>query len=595
MLTKLYTLLTPPERKHAVALTGLIMLVAFFDVVGMGSILPFVAVLADPELVRTNPVLNVAFTASRQVGIDTENKFLFLLGVLFFALLIASLALKALSVYAQIRFALMREQSVARRLVEGYLRQPYSWFLNRHSMDLGKTVLSEVGTVISGGLTSLMTLVSQVTVTLALLILLVIVDPLLAVSVIVVLGAVYAAMFAAMGGWLQRLGEARIAANRERFRVVSEAFGASKALKVGGLEEVYIQRFASAAERYAKGQAVAQTISQLPRYALEAIAFGGMLLVVLYLMVKSESFATALPIIALYVFAGYRLLPAIQQIYSAIVQLRVVSPALDDLCKDIGSLGSVESPQGHVTPLTLTKGIKLELVSYRYPYSERWALKGIDLNIPARTTVGFVGVTGSGKTTTVDVILALLEPQEGLLSIDDHPITASNRRQWQRAIGYVPQNIYLTDDSVAANIAFGVDVKDIDQKAVERAARIANLHEFVINDLPQGYATNVGERGVRLSGGQCQRIGIARALYHNPQVLILDEATSALDNLTEQAVMQAVSNLGHDMTVILIAHRFSTVRECDQIYVLERGEVKASGTYEELIVTSEQFAAIANV
>jgi len=209
--------------------------------------------------------------------------------------------------------------------------------------------------------------------------------------------------------------------------------------------------------------------------------------------------------------------------------------------------------------------------------------------------VGFVGSTGSGKTTTVDIILGLLEPQKGSLSVDGQTITALNRRQWQRAIGYVPQHIYLADDSVAANIAFGVNVREIDQQALERAAKIANLHDFVVNDLPQGYATTVGERGVRLSGGQRQRIGIARALYHSPRVLILDEATSALDNLTEQAVMEAVHNLGHEITIILIAHRLSTVRQCDQVYLLERGELKASGTYEELKKHSNHFKQLSDL
>ena len=208
--------------------------------------------------------------------------------------------------------------------------------------------------------------------------------------------------------------------------------------------------------------------------------------------------------------------------------------------------------------------------------------------------MGFVGPTGSGKTTTVDLILGLLEPQNGCLSIDGRPITAANRREWQRAIGYVPQHIYLADDSVAANIAFGVKSKDINRQDVERAAKISNVHEFVINDLPQGYATTVGERGVRLSGGQRQRIGIARALYHNPRVLILDEATSALDSLTERAVMEALHNLGHGITIILIAHRLSTVKNCDQIYLLDQGEVKASGIYDELTSSNPQFAAMAN-
>jgi ABC-type multidrug transport system fused ATPase/permease subunit len=250
--------------------------------------------------------------------------------------------------------------------------------------------------------------------------------------------------------------------------------------------------------------------------------------------------------------------------------------------------------QTQINRLRLTQKIQLTKVSYRYPSASQLALKSIDLIIHAHSTVGFVGATGSGKTTLVDVILALLEPQEGILTVDGQPITLANCRQWQRIIGYVPQQFYLADDSVAANIAFGMNVKDIDQKAVERVAKIANLHEFVTNDLPQGYATTVGERGVRLSGGQRQRIGIARALYHNPQVLILDEATSALDNLTEQAVMEAVNNLGHEITIIMIAHRLSTVRQCDQIYLLDRGELKASGTYEILKQQNEQFKKLSN-
>jgi ABC-type multidrug transport system fused ATPase/permease subunit len=593
-LKKLLALLTPLERKRAGLLMGMILVMAFLDMLGVASILPFMAVLANPELVQTNAVLNTAFTASSYIGIHTTQQFLFALGVLVFVLLVTSLAFKALTTYAQTRFALMREYSIGKRLVEGYLHQPYSWFLNRHSADLGKTILSEVSTVIHNGMMPLMTLMAQSTVALALLILLLIVDPLLALSVGVVLGLAYAGIFAVMSGWLKRLGQARIKANQERFTAVSEAFGAAKEVKVGGLEQAYIQRFAAPAHTYARSEASARVIAQVPRYALEAIAFGGMLLVMLYLMAKSGSFASALPIIALYAFAGYRLMPALQQIYGAFTQLRFAGPALDALHQDLISLQAADAQHAHLSPLPLTQAIRLEQVSYRYPNAPHPALKGIDLSIPAHSTVGFVGATGSGKTTTVDVILGLLEPQEGHLSIDGQPITAANRRQWQRAIGYVPQHIYLADDSVAANIAFGVPAKDINLKAVERAAKIANLHEFVVNDLPQGYATTVGERGVRLSGGQRQRIGIARALYHNPQVLILDEATSALDNLTEQAVMEAVNNLGHDITIILIAHRLSTVRQCDQIYLLERGVVKAQGTFEELSENNTQFKLMAN-
>jgi ABC-type multidrug transport system fused ATPase/permease subunit len=222
-------------------------------------------------------------------------------------------------------------------------------------------------------------------------------------------------------------------------------------------------------------------------------------------------------------------------------------------------------------------------------------VQGLALEIPAFTTVGLVGATGSGKTTTVDIILGLLEPQAGQLRVDGAPITAENRRAWQRSLGYVPQQIFLADDTVAANIAFGIPKNQIDREAVERAARIANLHDFVTLEMPQGYSTVVGERGIRLSGGQRQRIGIARALYHRPQVLILDEATSALDNLTEQAVMEAVHALGHEITIILIAHRLSTVRDCDHIYLLEKGQLTAQGTYDELVAGNKRFRRMAHV
>jgi ABC-type multidrug transport system fused ATPase/permease subunit len=594
MLKKFLALLTSSERNRAGVLMAMILVMAFLDMLGVASILPFMGVLADPELVQTNSLLNTAFNSSRHIGINTAEDFLIALGVLVFVLLFISLAFKALTTYAQTRFALMREYTIGKRLVEGYLHQPYSWFLNRHSADLGKSILSEVSAVVGGGMIPLMTLVAQSTVALALLILLIIVDPLLAFSVGLVLGLSYAGIFAVMSGWLKRLGQLRIKANQERFTAVSEAFGAAKEVKVGGLEQAFIQRFARPAEIFARGRATAQVIAQLPRYALEAIAFGGMLLVILYLMTKSGSFAAALPTIALYVFAGYRLMPALQQIYGALTRLRFVSPALDALHRDLSNLQTPNAQHRNLSPLPFVEAIRLERVSYRYPNAPDRALKDVDLSIPVHSTVGLVGATGSGKTTMVDVVLGLLEPQKGQLSIDGQPITAANRSQWQRAIGYVPQHIYLADDSVAANIAFGVSVNDINQQAVERAAKIANLHEFVSNDLPQGYDSVVGERGVRLSGGQRQRIGIARALYYNPQVLILDEATSALDSLTEQAVMEAVNNLGHHITIILIAHRLSTVKNCDRIYLLEHGEVKASGVYDDLISKNLQFAAMVN-
>ena len=440
----------------------------------------------------------------------------------------------------------------------------------------------------------LLTLIAQGVTIIALIVLLLIVDPLLAFSVCLALGFCYGVIYFLTRGWLKDLGGARISANQQRYAAISEAFSASKEIKVGRLENIYIQRFGTPAENYAKTVATVQLIAQLPRYLLEAVAFGGLLVVMLFLTAQSGSFTNAFPIVVLYAFIGYRLMPSLQQIYGAATYLRFAGPAINILHTDLMDLHVIDSYEGNIQPIALNQAITLTNIVYSYPNTSQPVLKGIDLSIPVHSTIAFVGSTGSGKTTTVDIILGLLEPQEGSLKIDGQLITNANRRQWQSAIGYVPQHIYLSDDTVVANIAFGVSIKDVDLKAVERAAKVANLHDFVTDSLPQGYNTKVGERGVRLSGGQRQRIGIARALYHNPQVLILDEATSALDGLTEQAVMEAVNSLGSEMTIILIAHRLSTVRQCDRIFVLESGKVNAAGTYEELIASSQHFAAMAN-
>jgi ABC-type multidrug transport system fused ATPase/permease subunit len=310
-------------------------------------------------------------------------------------------------------------------------------------------------------------------------------------------------------------------------------------------------------------------------------------------MSELGSFNNSVPIVSLYAFAGYRLMPALQGVYSSFAQLTFSGPSIDKLYNDLKSFQPFNNKQEQGI-LSFDKEITLKNIHYDYRNASRTALKDININISAKTTIGLVGATGSGKTTIVDIILGLLEVQKGTLEVDGKVITQQNSRSWQRSLGYVPQNIFLSDDTVAANIAFGVNLKDINQDAVEKASKIANLHEFVLKELPNQYKTTIGERGIRLSGGQRQRIGIARALYHNPKVLILDEATSALDNLTEQAVMEAVNNLNKNITIILIAHRLNTIKKCDKIFLLEKGEIKDIGTFEELININENFRKTAN-
>ena len=565
---------------------------AFLEMVGLASILPFMAVLTNPDVVETNTYLNLAFQKSSLFGIENNQQFLFLLGILVFVLLVVSIAFKAITTYAQIRFTLMCQYSIGKRVVEGYLNESYSWFLSRHSADLGKTILSEVGTVVSNGLNPMIDLIVRSIVTITILSLLVIVDPKLAMIVFFTLGLSYGLIYKFSRAFLKNIGQKRFKANKLRFTSVSEAFGAIKEIKLGGLEEIYIERYSKPAKKFAMNQSSFQVINQLPRFALEAIAFGGLLLIILYLMSQSGDFVNVIPIMSLYAFAGYRLMPALQGIYGSISQLRFITPALDALHKDLINLKTSKQNSGKDTIL-LKKSIFLNHIYYQYPNANRTALKNIHLSIPACSKVGIVGSTGSGKTTTVDIILGLLEPQKGTLEIDGKVVNKNNIRAWQRSIGYVPQQIYLADDTIAANIAFGIEHKNIDQRAVERAAKIANLHEFVMTELPEKYQTTIGERGIRLSGGQRHRNGIARALYNNPQILVLDEATSSLDNLTEKAVMEAVHNLENDITIIIIAHRLSTVKECDTIFLLDKGELKGQGNFEKLIQISDSFRATA--
>lgn len=591
---KFIFLLSSKERVQFTILVFMMLVVSLIDVVGIASIMPFIAVISNPEIVETNQILKFIYEISFNYGIESVQQFIFYLGLFSFILLIVSISSKAITDYSKLRFSQMREYSIGKRLVEGYLKQPYSWFLNRHSADLGKSILSELGIIVGHGITPMMELIAKSFVAITLLALLILINPKIALIAGLTISLAYALIYKFSRNYLKRIGNERVISNQKRFTALSDAFGSVKEVKVGGLEEIYIERFAKPANIFAKHQASSKILSQLPRYALEAIAFGGMLVVVLYLMLERGSFANILPIIALYAFAGYRLMPALQGIYVSVTQLRFVTPALDSIYNDLQSLKNSESINDNNKHIFLKKDISLNHIHYEYPNSSRTALNDIHLTIPAQSTVGIVGVTGSGKTTTVDIILGLLEAQKGTLEVDGHIINDKNRRIWQRSIGYVPQHINLVDDTIAANIAFGVEQKNIDYQAVEKASKTANLHEFVIKELNEKYQTLVGERGVRLSGGQRQRIGIARALYHNPKILILDEATSSLDKLTENSVLESVHNMDNEKTIILITHRLSTVKDCDIIFLLKNGKLIDQGNFRDLYKSNNHFNIIAS-
>jgi ABC-type multidrug transport system fused ATPase/permease subunit len=568
---------------------------ALIDLIGVAVVLPFLAVATDPSKIHDSSALSWLYETS---GVTTDAGFLLLLGTLVFAFILFGLVVKLVAQYRIVRFSHLRNHSLSRRLLRRYLGHPYVWFLGRNSADLGAAILAECDKVVAFSLIPAMRILVNLVSLLFLVGLLVAISPVVAVVAALGIGGSYGLIFLFVRRRLGLLGRDLVAANAARHRMAMEAFGGIKDVKLMHLEGRYGERYDGPSLIFAESSASSQVIGELPRFLLEAVAFGGLVLMILALLVLQDGrLADILPILGVFGFAVLKIFPAVQQIYHSLTQIRFIAPMLaklhDDLTGD--KLPPSAGPRSPLVPQMLLKDrLEVRDVHFAYPGGGVSTLRGLTLSIPACTTVGFVGGTGAGKTTAIDIILGLLVPEQGAVVVDGQALTAETRPAWQQSLGYVPQQIFLIDDSVAANIAFGIPPAQRDMAAVERAARLAELHEFITTDLPQGYDTIVGERGVRLSGGQRQRIGIARALYHDPEILIFDEATSALDTMTERAVMEAVRKIGRDKTIIMIAHRLTTVRNCDTIFLLEDGRLAAEGNFETLVAKSATFRRMAS-
>lgn len=583
----LWEMLTRRERRQFAQVIGLTLLMGLFEVASVAGILPFMAVLARPEVATTQPFI-MAFADF--LGLTTPREVTVALGVLVFAVILVGMAVRAIVTYRQLHFCMMRGAALAGRLLKGYLAQPYVWFLSRNTAEFGQMILSETDVVMRESILPSVVLLSNIVVTVMISLVIFAVQPWVAVGATGVLCLVYFVVFRLLRNPLDRISKRRVQANRHLFQIVHEVMGGIKEVKVMGLEAGSFARFEPHSHILARQQTLGQVVSKLPRFALEAVVYGGFILMVLILMlVRGDDITTLLPLLGLIGMAGTKLFPSLQQIFVQVSALRGSQASLAKLHEALLSLPEVTEPGPEPEALPVRHGIELRDLHFRYPGAEEDTLAGLSAQIPARSSLGIVGGTGAGKTSLVDIVLGLLTPATGAVYVDGIAVTADRLRAWQKGIGYVPQQIFLTDNTVAANIAYGIAPDDIDMDAVERATRTANLHEFVTNELPQGYQTIVGERGVRLSGGQRQRIGIARALYHDPEVLILDEATSALDNTTERAVMEAMQALGHKKTILMIAHRLSTVQACDKILMLDQGRIAAEGTYQQLLDTHEGF------
>lgn len=593
--SKVFALFDARERRRFYLVLAILVVAAGFELVSISSVLVLLGILAQPERIETNLFLSALYT---RLGFTSLFNFQIFLSAVTFVVVMLSLGVRAGASYSITRFATMRGYNLSRRMLNGYLHRPYSWYLSQHSAEIAKTVLGEVEQLIARVVVPGMRIIASSMTAVLVLMFLVAVDPFMMAVAAPLLGGSYGLIYWRLRPVLLQLGKELMASASERSRLTQEALGGFKELKLHHLEDGYVRRFEAPARRHADHVGRLQILTELPRFLLEGLTVGVLLTLVLILLLRSGgSLVAIIPTLGAFAFAVMRLLPALQQIYHSLASMRTGQSILKRIHRDFIAnqqiTEAVSRNSEKVAPLAFDRSLELRGLSYKYLTAEKATFENLDLTIKARTTIGIVGGTGAGKTTLVDLILGLLTPDQGQIIVDGVVVDEHNVRSWQRTLGYVPQTIYLTDDTIAANIAFGRVASEIDHAAVERAARIAALHDFVVSELPQGYQTKVGERGVRLSGGQRQRIGIARALYDNPSLLIMDEATSALDNITERVVMEAVQNIRTDKTIIMIAHRLTTVKNCDVIIMLEHGRVVSTGTYDELVAANDTFRRMA--
>jgi ATP-binding cassette, subfamily B, bacterial PglK len=585
---KIRSILTPSERKSALLLLCLMSIGMVLEMLGIGLIIPVIAILMQDDLITKHPGIRplLQFLDNPSHNQLVVGAMVGLVGIF----LVKNLFLAFLA-WRQARFAFGVQVQVSQRLFTTYLRQPYTFHLQRNSAQLIRNVTGEVN-MFTTAINSSLLITSEILVLLGITTLLLLVEPLGALVSVMVLGGAAWIFQRSTRARITRWGKARQYHDGLRIQHLQQGLGGAKDVKLLGRESEFLAQYRIHNIQSGRVGQFQITLQQFPRLWLELLAVSGLALLVLSMLGHVRDTAGIIPTLALFAAAAFRLIPSVNRVLNSMQSLRFTLPVINNLYEELKLVqpepeANREKNAGHTKPVFQTE-IRLSNISYTYPGAPTAALKDLSIVIRQGEFVGFIGPSGSGKSTLVDVILGLLPPGAGEMLVEGRDIQ-QNLRAWQNQIGYVPQTIYLTDDTFRRNVAFGLPNEVIDDVAVRRAIRDAQLEEFVAS-LPKGLETVVGERGVRLSGGQRQRIGIARALYHDPAVLVLDEATSALDTATESGVMQAVMALRGSKTIIIVAHRLSTVEHCERLYRLEKGRVVAEGS-PALILAAEKTAS----
>ncbi|QGT78300.1 ATP-binding cassette domain-containing protein [Guyparkeria halophila] len=597
-IKELYRLLTPEQRGRLLRLQILVVLMSVAEIAGVISIGPFMGLVADMQQLQGDGLLADLFRAS---GLAEPREFLFWVGVGVLGMLTLAAIISMVTVWRLSLYGAQVGAELASRLFRHYMHQEWLFHSSGSSSQLTNQISKETQRITSSIITPLMQINAKLVMASLMALTIVLYDPVVAVVGLGIFGLAYLGMYRTVRRRLATNGEAVSRTERHRFKLMAEGFGGIKDVLLLGRQDTLIRRFEQESAEFALAQGTTLGLSQIPRYAMELIAFGSMIFLVLYLLASHEgNLGTILPVLSVYALAGFKILPALQQVYQGVSQIRGNLAAFEAVREDLRAsvVGAGDNRDEQQDPAaephwTPRESIEIRGVTFRYPGKQAPALKSVELEIPANGVIGLVGASGSGKSTAIDLLLGLIFPETGEVRIDGQPLTCDNRRAWQNSVGFVPQAIFLADSSIRENIAFGLAPEAIDDKKVRRAATMAHLDE-VLAELPQGLETRVGERGVQLSGGQRQRIGIARALYHDADVLVLDEATSALDGITERLVMDAIHDFSGKKTIIMIAHRLATVKQCDRIYLMSDGRVIDRGSFDELAQRNAIFKRMAD-
>jgi len=591
-LKELYSLLTKDQRKKLLRLQILVVLMSFAEIAGVASVGPFMALVGDVSQLQGEGLLADIYRTS---GLESPRDFLFWLGIGVLLVLTLAAGISMFTIWRLSMYGAKVGAELGNRLFGHYMHQPWLFHASGSSSQLTNRISQETQRVTNSIINPLMQMDAKLVMVTFMATAIFLYNPIVALSGLSVFATAYMLLYKTVRRRLVRNGRYISEAQQMRFKLMGEGFGGIKDALLLGRQKEFTDRFKAACDKFAVAQGTTQALAQVPRYALELIAFGSVIFLVLYLLAAHDgNLGSILPVLSVYALAGFKLLPALQQVYTGLTQIRGNLAAFDALRDDLraSSLETAKANEPTVERIVPQHEVHLNNIVFSYPGKEAPALKNLSITIPANGVIGLVGASGSGKSTAIDLLLGLIEPQQGNLAIDGQPLSRETIRAWQNSVGFVPQSIFLADSSIRENIAFGLPPESIDEEKVKTAATMAHLDDLLA-ELPGGLETRVGERGVQLSGGQKQRIGIARALYDDADVLILDEATSALDGITEKLIMDAIHDFSGRKTIVMIAHRLATVRQCDSIYLLRNGQVEDQGTYEELVDRNEIFKSMA--